>query len=186
MKIVFFNAVYIWLWKILLKNCSNCCNASWGLRAWPTKCCFWKRPPLIALWIGNKILTTQLYLAHEVDSMFTKEVCNLWIKSYLLLLKIKLNSKNPTCRREDAKIKDSGMSVSPALVWWILLLPCCVQQPMWLWDVSLHRVSAPQSWVLQRNQGWEGTVTLMEAEGFRVMIGLRGRQQRNILPLLVP
>lgn len=120
MKILFFNAVYIRLWKILLKNYSN---ASWGLGARPTKCCFWQRPSLTALWIGNKILTTQLYLAHEVDFMFTREVCNLWIKSYLLLLKIKLSSKNPTWRREDAKakIKDCGTPVSPVLVWWY----CC-------------------------------------------------------------
>lgn len=156
----FFNAVYIWLWKNLGKSCSN---ASWGPRAQPTeKCCFWKKLHLIALCIWNKILTTQLYLAHEVDFMFTEEACNLWIESYLLLLKIKLSSENPTWGREDAKIKDCGTFGSPASVWWILLLSRCVQQPIWLSDVSpwcfsSTEVGAEEEPGLRRNSPWDGS-----------------------------
>lgn len=117
---------------------------------------------LIALWMWNKTLTTQLYLAHEVDFMFTREACNLWMGSYLLLLKIKLGSENPTWRRENAKIKDCGMFGSPASVLWILLLSHCVQQPTWLWDVSPWCFSSPELGAeeeprLRRDSSWDGS-----------------------------
>lgn len=50
-------------------------------------------------------------------------------------------------------------------------------------QMFLHGVSAPQRWVLKRNQGSEGTVPGMEVAkegcGLKVMIGLRERQQRK-------
>lgn len=124
---LFFKVAYVWLWKTLLRKCFS---ASWGpSAAWlgpREKCCFWERLPLIVLWIRNKILVTQLYSAHEVDFMFTKKACNLWIKSYFLILKIKLSSENPTWRKEDAKIKNWYVWASCIWMQWVLLLSCCV------------------------------------------------------------
>lgn len=155
-------------------------NAAWGPGAWPTeKGCFWKgRVAFIALQIRNEILTTQLCWAHELAFMFTKETCNLWTESYLLLLKINWAVK---ALHEEEKMPKPGTVAHLGLLH--RHDGCCSFLTVFSsphgCEILLGAVSAPQSWVLKRKQGWEGTVSGLETQDESCRIQSNDRAERK-------
>lgn len=157
----------------------NGSSAAWGPGVWPTKKCFWKgRVALIALQIRNKILTTQLYLAHELAFMFTKEACNLWTESYLLLLKIN-SAVKALCEGEkmpkSRTVAHLGVLHRHDGCWCFLTV---LSSPHGC-EIFLDAVSAPQSWVLKRKQGWEGTISGLETQDKSCRIHSNDRAERK-------
>lgn len=144
---------------------------AWGPGVWPTKKCFWKGwVALIEFQIRNKILTTQLYLAHELAFMVTKEAYNLWTKSYLLLLKI--NSAVQALHEEE-KMPKSRTVAHLGLLHRPAGYCCCFLTVFGSphgCEIFLSAVPAPKSWVMKRKEGWKGTVSGLETqdESFRI------------------
>lgn len=186
-KIFFFEcSVCMWLWKLLRRTAPVLPGAL--EKVLPTdRGCFRNRPPLLALWIGNKILTTQLYSAREADFMFTREVCNLWMESYLLLLKIKLGSE--TLHKEEKMPKSRAVARLGLLHrcdgYWCFLAVFTSPHSC---EMFLQGISAPQSWVLKRNQDWEGTLVGMEVwkEGHRIKSNGRAERKTPKKTLYLP
>lgn len=163
----------------------NGSSAAWGPGVWPKKC-FWKGwVALIALQIQNKILTTQLYLAHELAFMFTKEACNLWTKSYLLLSKI--NSAVKALCEEEKMPKSRTVAhtwVSCTDMMDAAAFSLCAAAHMAVRYFSvLFQLPGVGCWRGSRAEkgqsvGWKHR---MRAAGSTVMTGLRGRQQKRTL-----
>lgn len=128
-------------------------------------------------------------LTHELAFMFTKEACNLWTESYLLLLKI--NSAGKALHEEEKMPKSRTVAH-------LGLLHrhdgCCCFLTVFSsphgCEILLDAVSAPQSWALKRKQGWEGTVSGLETqdESCRIQSNDRAERKtaRGLCMLLVP
>lgn len=185
LKIFFWMQCMYVVMETLVKNCSSASRGPGEGAA--HRGCFWNRPPLLALWIGNKILTTQLYSAREAGFMFTREVCNLRMESYLLLLKIKLGSE--TLHKEEKMPKSRAVARLGLLHrcdgYWCFLAVFTSPHSC---EMFLQGISAPQSWVLKRNQDWEGTLVGMEVwkEGHRIKSNGRAERKTPKKTLYLP